>query len=353
MRFPINRALPASKCKPNRGVMGCQGDCLFISAIYATFYDMSKYTLQAVALLFLLGIVWGSGYSIAHYATTHGVSPIGYAFWQSLGPALVLTLLCQSSPEAISLSKKQIPFYLVCGLIGIAIPNTNMYFAAKHLPAGLLAVVVNTVPIMTYLMAFAIKEENFSWPRLFGVLSCVAGIMLLIFPGEISMNTHETPWILASLLTPFSFALCAVYSTKFRPVDGHSLTLSAGMLIVSTLLLVPIVFASKDFYPLWPPFHLQDWLIIVEIILSSAGYVIFFRLLKIAGAVFYSLVGGVVSLTGLVWGWVFFQESLDNKQKLAILCILLGIVIVPLFKNKKPKGDEPTYFEPSYSEPKK
>lgn len=48
--------------------------------------------LKALTLLLLLGFIWGSGYSLARYAMTHEVPPLGYSFWQALGPALLLTL---------------------------------------------------------------------------------------------------------------------------------------------------------------------------------------------------------------------------------------------------------------------
>ena len=39
----------------------------------------------SVILLISLGLVWGSGYAIARFAVTNGVTPLGYTFWQCLG----------------------------------------------------------------------------------------------------------------------------------------------------------------------------------------------------------------------------------------------------------------------------
>ncbi len=279
----------------------------------------------------LLGVIWGSGYSLARFATTHGVPPLGYAFWQSLGPAIFLTILCLSSQSKLPLQLQHIRFYLISGLIGIALPNTNMYFAAAHLPAGILAVIVNTVPVFTYIIALALREENFSGLRLISVALCVSGIMLMVFHHNSLPSSEMTPWLLAALITPLSFALCAVYSSRFRPIDCDAKTLSAGMLLSSTLLLTPVVLASQKFYPLWPPFHLRDGAIILEIILSSVGYVIFFQLLKRAGAVYYSLVGGVVAITGVFYGWLLFNEQFSVATLGAMGLIILGIIGVTMW----------------------
>jgi drug/metabolite transporter (DMT)-like permease len=50
-------------------------------------------TARALILLLLLGVIWGSGYVIARYATLHNVPPLGYSFWQSLGPAVLVSLI--------------------------------------------------------------------------------------------------------------------------------------------------------------------------------------------------------------------------------------------------------------------
>ena len=79
----------------------------------------------------------------------------------------------------------------------------------------------------------------------------------------------------------------------------------------------------------------QDWAILLEILLSSISYIILFKILQTSGAIFYSLVGGMVSLTGLFWGWLAFHEGLSVKSGLAALLIIIGIFIVAYQKKQK------------------
>jgi drug/metabolite transporter (DMT)-like permease len=253
---------------------------------------------------------------------------MGYSFWQSLGPALFLLLIaCFRSPK-LPLSMPYLRYYVVCGILGIAFPNTLMYFAAGHIPAGMLAVLVNTVPILTYPLAMLAGAEKFKALRLLGLIVGVMGIMLVVWPHN-SVSASPIPWALLVLLTPLSFACCAVFAS-FRPVPSDSLSLSAGMMVVSTLLLAPLVLHFNEFHALSWPFTTVDWLIILEIVLSSIGYVIFFALIKRAGPVYYSLVGGVVSITGLFWAYVAFNERLSLILAMAVLLILLAIAMLSL-----------------------
>ncbi len=292
---------------------------------------------KAILLLITLGVIWGSGFSLARFATTHGVNPLGYAFWQSLGPAIFTLIISLSKNRQFPLSKEYIRYYAICGLLGIAIPNTNMYFSAPHLPSGLLGVLVNTVPIITYCLAFSSGQEPFRLSRTLGVLFGFAGIMCIVLPKATLPGTTLLPWVITTLLTPLCFASCAVYAAKYRPENADSMSLSAGMLICSSLFLAPLIIKTGSFYPLNAPFNAADWVVILEMMLSSMGYVVLFQLLKIAGPVYYSLVGGVVVLTGLTWGKLVFGEALNMWTFLATFLILLGIYMVSLYQQKPNK----------------
>ena len=295
---------------------------------------------SALTLLFSLGFIWGTGYSIARFAMTHGVSPLGYTFWQALGPAFLLTFFIKSHSHSFSTTLPSLRYYMMCGLMGIVIPNTMMYFASPHLPAGLLAVIVNTVPIIAYPLALFLKTETFHPIRLIGVIFAVLGLMCILLPKTSLPTSDMVPWIFLSLLTPLSFAYCSVFISRYRPENSDSLTLSAGTLIVATLLLTPVVIITRSFYAFHFPLIMPDYVILLEILLSSMGYVLFFRLIHLAGPVYYSLVDTIVALTGLLWGYLIFHEKLNNWTSLAVFFILSGLLMVTQHRTKKMNTSE-------------
>ena len=142
---------------------------------------MSVSRAQSFTLLLVLGLLWGVGYSLARYAMTHGVAPLGYGFWQTLGPAIMLFCLAKAVGEPVHIDGSRFVFYAVTGLFGIAIPNSMMYFASAHLSAGWLAVVVNITPMVTYVFALLLLIEFFSWIRMLGVVLTMLGIFFVIF----------------------------------------------------------------------------------------------------------------------------------------------------------------------------
>lgn len=277
-------------------------------------------------MLTLLGFIWGSGYSLARYAMTHGVPALGYSFWQSFGPAVLLNLFCLASGQIKYFNRKNIIYFFICGLIGIAIPNTNLYFVAANLPVGQLAVLVNTVPLLIYPMAILSRQEKPDIIRFIALLLGVVGIFIIIGSGfSLELKTH---WQLIAMISPLTFAICAIYVAKKQPESLNSLQAASGMLLTSTLLLAPLVIQQNSFYSLALPWSLPQEVVILEILLSAAGYILFFMLIRHAGAVFYSLTNGVVAITGLFWGYLLFSEQLSTSHSAATAIIITAIFLM-------------------------
>lgn len=292
-------------------------------------------SIKAILLLLVLGFIWGSGYTLAKFAMTNGVPPLGYAFWQSLGPALLLTLICILNKKSSLFHPVYWPYFLICGLVGIAIPNTNIYFISSHIPAGLLAVLVNTVPLLVYPLAILSGQEKTDLWRFLALILGMAGIVLIV---GISTTGLYSGWTLLAMLSPLSFALCSLYIGAKQPQKINALQAASGMLLAASLLLIPLVISQNSFYSLARPFTLVKQIILLEIVLSSLGYLLFFILIRLAGPVFYSLIGGVVALTGLFWGYMVFDETPTTSQTLAIALVICAIFLLSWRQSKQPLG---------------
>jgi len=289
-------------------------------------------SLTQLGVLVSLGIVWGTGYSIARYCMTHGVPPLGYSFWQSLGPALVLTCLCFCKTKAISVKPQALLYYLFCGIVGISLPNSIMYFGAAHLPSSILVILVNTVPLMIYPLSLISKQEYFSFARVSALGLGIIGILIVIGHNHPLPRLNNIPWTLIVLLSPICFASCAVFINPLQPKGMSALHSATGMLIASSIVLLPVLLHESAFFKLG--FNLVSLLIISEIALSSLGYILFFQLIKIAGPVYYSLVAGVVTITGLFWGYTIFAEKLSMFDYIGAALIFIGIIALSLLQKR-------------------
>jgi drug/metabolite transporter (DMT)-like permease len=118
--------------------------------------------LHAVLGIVALGSLWGLMMSLAKLAAVAGVPPLSYSLWQSTGAGLLLLALAAWRGLKLGYRGEHIRFYLAMGIFSIALPNANMALCVQHIPAGLMSLVVNLSPVVTYGIALALRLETFA-----------------------------------------------------------------------------------------------------------------------------------------------------------------------------------------------
>lgn len=280
-------------------------------------------------LFISLGLLWGIGFTINKYVMAHHVDVLAYSFWLALGPACCLFLAAYSCRYPIKIDFSEWRYYGCIALLGIVIPNTNMYFVAAHLPVGLMAVVINTAPLFLYPMALFFFRERYSFVRNIGFLLGVFGILLLAWPRVNLLTVSTLPWLFLGLLSPLCYAYSSIYIAKNSHKNISALSLSVGMLLASSilLLLVNAPHATRMLL-LFRQTHELQGLIVLQIILSSLGYVLLFKFLQIANPIYMILANGLAIMIGICLGKFVFFEPISLLSTLVCILVLVGIFLV-------------------------
>ena len=283
-----------------------------------------------LGLVRLLGSLWGLAFSFTKMATNGGVHPVAYTFWQGLVAGLIVLAMCRVRGQRFPLGRAWLRYYFTIGLIGIALPNVNLVAAIAHLPAGVMVLTIPFVPLMTYGIAVALAMERFSLPRFAGVMCGLAGVALIVMPRASLPDSSAASWFLMALATPALYAATNILAARLRPPDAKSLPLAGGMLLASALMLTPVVFAMDVLYLPVLPIGEAEIGIAGQIVISSVAYLIFFEVLRLAGPVFMSFTGYIVTLTGIGWGVVLFGERHSPWVWGAAALIFTGLALVNL-----------------------
>ena len=287
-------------------------------------------------LLFALGITWGCTFSLAKVGVTGGIEPLGYAFWQLSGSAITLLILnALHSGQVPNLRGPYLRYYFLSGLLGLGVPNGILFTVVRELPAGLMSVVVTFAPLMTYLLALLFSMERISLRRASGLLLGFFGAMILVLPGKGLPDPSLLPWVLVGFLTPTFYAIMTVYTARARPPGAASLSLACGMLGAAAVLMLPAALLSGQFYIPHQMPGLAEAALIAHMVLGALAYIAFFEIVRMRGPVFFSQVAFIVTLSGIVWGAIIFDERLPIWAYSAGIVILAGVALVN-WKNNKP-----------------
>ncbi len=279
-------------------------------------------------LLLVMGMVWGGSFSLAKLATEGGAHPLGLSLWQGLLGGALLFAFCLARRKLPQINRRHAGFYLVCGLLGTVLPSTLFFYAAPHVPAGILAITVAVVPILTYAISLPLKADVMTRGRAAGILLGMVSIVLLVAPGSSLPSRDMVPWVLIALLAAAFYAAENMYIALRRPPGSDALAIVAGMLFMAALMLAPVVAATGSFVPLAPPWGVVEWSIVGMVLANALAYTLFIQVVTSAGPVFASQTAYIVTIAGVFWGMVIFGEQHSLWIWAALAVMLAGLTLV-------------------------
>lgn len=279
-------------------------------------------------LLLFLGSIWGLNASLAKLAGLSGVQPLGFSAWQFSGAAVCVALLCVGSGRRIRFDGAHCLYYLLVGVVGTGVPNVNLVTVVRELPAGVTVIALSMVPLFSYAMSLLAGLERFDVPRCLGILLGFAGVLLLVLPEASLPEPEDAGWFLLLLFTPFLYGFASVAAARFRPAGTGSMSLAGGMLLTLAAVLWPTALATgQAFAPAAPP-DLPTWAVLGSVAVTTVAYIVFFEIVRLAGPVATSVVGYIVTATGIGWGMLIFGEQHSPYVWGAVAVIFAGLALV-------------------------
>ena len=279
-------------------------------------------------LILIGGGSWGITFSLAKMATDLGAHPLGLTMWQGVlgGAAILIYNIMRRMP--VPLDAPHLWFYLVCGLLGTAVPGTMFFYAADHVPAGVLSIVIALVPMMAFAIAAALGIDRISPLRVLGVALGLAAIVLMIAPETSLPEPGLVPWLLLVAAAALCYAIENNYIALRKPAATDSITLLCGMLIVAGLLLAPVVASTGTFVPLTFALGTVELCVIAMALINVLSYGMFVYLVTITGPVFASQMAYTVTISGVFWGIVIFGEQHSPWVWASLVFMLAGLALV-------------------------
>jgi len=159
-----------------------------------------------------------------------------------------------------------------------------------------------------------------------------------MLPGSSSVGIEDSTaassamasqiWLALALIATLAYTIENIYVDRYVGSDVTLATLLVGSFVMAVLLLLPLVWYNQAFVTLTLPLDRLDGVLILMAIVSSIAYLMFLLLIKLAGPVFASLSGYVVTLSGVFWGMALFDESHSGWIWFALFLMVFGLVLV-------------------------
>ncbi len=279
-----------------------------------------------LVLLIVVGSLLGVFAALARAGTQAGWHPLAFLFWSLAGSGAILTALAVRSGQRPRLDRRTILYSLGSGLLSGMVPNALSFAAVPHVGAGFVALGFAFPPLLSYVMALALRMERFRPQRAVGLTLAFAGAVALV-ATKVSVGDTGPAWIVIALAAPLFVAGGNIFRSLYWPAGATPLSLAPGMLIAAALLLVPVIAVAHA--PLLPPAGATALvLVLMQIAVFAAMFNLIFVLQSLAGPVYLSQIGSVGAAAGAAIAILVLGEAATPGLAVATLAILAGAYLV-------------------------
>jgi drug/metabolite transporter (DMT)-like permease len=287
---------------------------------------MSKFV--PVLVLIVAGAAWGAGQPLAKIAVSGGYRPLGIVFWQLGIGAMALGLICALRGTPLRLERRDVTLYTIIALIGTVLPGIATFSAAVHLPAGVLSILLSSIPMLAFPIALAMRHETFRWRRIAGLSLGFCGISLLIVPDASLPETIATAWVFVALIASLCYALEGNVVAKTGTHGQDPVQVLFGASLVGAVISLPLALITGHFINPLAQWGAPNTAILASSLLHAAAYTAYVWLVGRAGPVFAVQISYLVTLFGVTWAMLFLDETYSPYFWAALVVMLAGLALV-------------------------
>ena len=257
--------------------------------------------LGLVGLLVLLGVGWGASQPLGKMAVAGGYHGFGVIFWQVTICTVLLGGVTLARGIGLPRRPEALRFYLVIAVIGTIIPNATFYISVARLPAGIMSILISTVPLMAFPMALALRQDRFSLLRVGGLLCGLAGVALIALPRSSLPDPAMAAFLPVALIGPFFYALEGNFVARFGMAGMDAVQAMFGASLVAMVISLPLALATQSFINPFHPWARPDWAVLIMSVSHALIYSGYVWLAARAGSVFATQTSYVVTGSGVLW----------------------------------------------------
>lgn len=224
-------------------------------------------------------------------------------------------------------------------IISTSIPFCLFSYTTLYASAGYTSILNATTSIFSSLVAYFWLKEQLSGIKVLGIALGFFGVFIL-FSDNTSMSDEAglLP-ILAALTATLGYAISGCYSKKnLSSVDPISIVIGCQFFTALSLLPFALVY--------WPETNpsTSAWTctLLLSILCTALACIIYFHLLKQVTVSQISTVAYLIPFFGILWGYLFLDESITYPMLIGGSVIFLGVGLsTGVMKALRPKLSKP------------
>lgn len=284
---------------------------------------------HAWSLLIALSVLWGGSFFFVGVA----VAEIPALSLVALRVGIAAAILWAALPLLGTAPPRRARAWgaiAVMAVLNNIVPFTLIVWAQQTLPSGLAAILNATTPLWTVLVAHALTHEERATPgKLAGVALGFGGVAAMMGPQVLGGAAAAGAATLAMLAATLSYAFAGVWGRRFRAAGITPMQAALGQVSVAAVAMAPIALVLDAPWRLPVPSLAATGAVLGLAALSTAlAYVLYFRILALAGAVNLLLATFLIPVSAVLLGVLVLGEALEPRHLLGMALIGLALAAI-------------------------
>jgi drug/metabolite transporter (DMT)-like permease len=281
------------------------------------------------AMLLALSVLWGGSFLFVGVAVKE-LPPLTLVTLRVSLAAVTLLALLRLGGIALRREPRIWAALLVMSLLNNVVPFTLIAWGQSHIASGVASIFNATTPLFGVIVAHLwTSDEKATSSRLAGVVVGFAGVTVMM--GGAALRTAGVDLLAQSaiLIASLCYAVSGVYGRRFTAMGVAPLATAAGMLTLSSLLLLPVALVVDRPWTLPAPSAAAILSVAALALVSTAfAYLLYFRILAVAGATNLMLVTFLIPISAIVLGASVLGERLELKHFVGMALIGIGLAAI-------------------------
>ncbi|MEM7426444.1 MAG: DMT family transporter [Pseudomonadota bacterium] len=289
-------------------------------------------------LLVIMGSFWGLQFAMLKKAAAGGFAEVEILTISLAVIAAVFSIIVLVQAKSFRPKPGHLLYFAIGSFLGYILPLGVAIYISQNLTAGLLTFIGSLSPILTIGFAAMLRTEKISRLRVLAMVLGMAAALTVFWPELVAAHSALLPWLALALLIPVSYSLDVIYIGAFWPPELEELQVVAGEATTAALMLLPFFLIFGDIPGLGRPWSDGHWGVAVFTLCGVIEVMLFFYLVRHAGAVLVSFGSLVALFAGIGWGMVIFSEQHGFTLWIAVGLLSAALVAVGLDKRETEDG---------------
>ncbi|MCE2517386.1 MAG: DMT family transporter [Alphaproteobacteria bacterium] len=292
-------------------------------------------TARVWMLLFSLSFIWGGTFFLTEILLEE-MRPFQIVFHRVSIAAVTMMGVLALMGKRLPRDRQSWMALGVMGLLNNAIPFSAIVFGQQYITGGLASILNSTTAFFGVMLSgLLLSDERITAAKFTGVVMGVVGVSIVMGVENLMHLSLSSIGQLLIILASVSYALASIWGKLQVKTMGVEVT-ATGMLISSSVWMLILATAIEGVPIAALSMKSSVSIFTMAVICTSMAYLLYFRILALAGAGNLMLVTIIIPPFTLVLNAFALGEMVSAQEVLGFGVIALGLLIIsgkiPLLK---------------------